>query len=127
MKGNKTGGRKKGTTNKVSLSLKQAVLETFEKLGGVQHMATWAKENPSEFYRIAARLVPPGVPVQVEGLQGSLATQGGAVVKAMAAGTITPEQANTIMQTLAAHARVIEVDELERRVKSLEDKTHGKH
>lgn len=127
MKGAKTGGRKHGTLNKVSLSLKQAVLETFGRLGGVAHMVAWAKKNPSEFYRMAARLVPPGVPVHIEGLDGPLVAQGAAVVKAMAAGTITPEQASTIMQTLSAQARAVAVDELERRVKALEEKTNGKN
>ncbi|MBI3044200.1 MAG: hypothetical protein HYY78_15375 [Betaproteobacteria bacterium] len=122
MKGTKTGGRTKGTPNKVSLSLKQAVLDTFQKLGGITHMVTWAQENPSEFYRIAARLVPPGVPVCIDGLEGALVNQGAAVVKAMAAGTITPEQASTVMQVLSAQAKVIEIDELDRRVKSLEDR-----
>ena len=126
MKGTKTGGRKKGTPNKVSLSLKQAVLETFERLGGVQHMFTWAKEHSGDFYRMAARLVPPGVPVHIEGLEGPLAAQGSAVVKAMAAGTITPEQASTVMQALVAQARVFEVDELERRVKALEERQNVK-
>jgi hypothetical protein len=126
MKGNKTGGRKKGTQNKVSLSLKQAVLETFEQLGGVRHMATWAKRHPSEFYRITARLVPSGDPVRLDGMDGTLAAQSSAVVKAMATGTITPEQASTVMQVLSAQARVVEIDELERRVKTLEEKAHGK-
>lgn len=115
-----------GTPNRVSLSIKYAVLETFEKLGGVRHMITWAKNNSGDFYRLAARLVPPGVPVQIDGLDGNLAVQGAAVIKAMSAGTITPEQASTVMQALSAQARIIEVDDLEQRVKALEDKSHGK-
>lgn len=127
MKRNKTGGRRKGTPNKVSLSLKQAVLDTFEKLGGIRHMVAWAKKNPNDFYRLAARLIPPGVPVQIDGLYGPIAQQGNAVIRSMAAGAITPEQAGTIMQALAAQARVIEVDELERRVKALEERQNAKH
>ena len=57
-KGKKTGGRQKGTPNRLSMSVKNAVLETFANLGGVEHMTGWAEENPSEFYRIAARLIP---------------------------------------------------------------------
>ena len=125
--GERRGGRKKGTPNKFTLSLKQAVLATFEKLGGVKHMATWAKESPSDFYRIAARLIPPGVPVLIDGLEGSLATQSASVVKAMSTGEITPEQANTVMQTLAAHAKVVETDYLEKRIAALEAKSDGKN
>src|SRR4051812_40778050 len=69
----KTGGRQHGTPNKITLTLKQAVLETFEKLGGAKHMTGWAEKFPSDFYRIAARLIPPGVPVLIDGLDGSLA------------------------------------------------------
>jgi hypothetical protein len=51
-------GRPKGSQNKISLRIKEAIIETFAALGGVSHMTQWARENPSEFYRLAARLVP---------------------------------------------------------------------
>ena len=98
----------------------------FDEMGGTKSLLEWATGNPGDFYRLASRLVPPGMPVRIEGLQGGLATQGAAVVKAMAAGEITPEQASTIMTAIAAQARVIEVDELERRVKSLEENANVK-
>ena len=56
--GERRGGRRKGTPNKVSGSVKEAVLETFMQLGGVTHMAEWAGKNPGDFYRILARLLP---------------------------------------------------------------------
>ncbi len=127
MKGRKTGGRVKGAPNKISLSLKQAILETFLRLGGVSHMAEWAKKHPGEFYRLAARLVPPGAPVRIAGLEGALASQGAAVMNAMSAETITPEQAITVMQVISAQAGITKIDELQQRVKALEEKTNGKH
>ena len=54
----KYGGRKKGTPNKLSLTIKESVLEVFATLGGVDAMADWARANPSEYYKIAARLIP---------------------------------------------------------------------
>lgn len=60
-KGKKTGGRKAGTQNKLSLTVKAAVLEVFNNLGGVEQMGVWAAENPTEFYKIAARLIPTEV------------------------------------------------------------------
>jgi hypothetical protein len=30
----------------------------FENIGGVEHLTEWAKANPTEFYKIAARLIP---------------------------------------------------------------------
>lgn len=54
----KTGGRKLGSQNKISLSVKDSILATFESLGGVEQMAKWAEEHQTDFYRIYAKLVP---------------------------------------------------------------------
>jgi len=119
-------GRKRGAPNKATRAFKEAVMFVFDEMGGSKSLLEWATGNPGDFYRLASRLVPPGMPVRIDGLHGGLATQGAAVVKAMAAGEITPEQASTIMTAIAAQARVIEVDELERRVKSLEENANVK-
>ena len=58
MKGQKTGGRQVGTPNKVTAIFKDAVRTVYEDIGGHAAFAAWAKENPTEFYRIAARLIP---------------------------------------------------------------------
>jgi hypothetical protein len=72
------------------------------------------------------RICPPlkarGEVVALEALGGSLVEHGQAVVAALGAGTITPDEAATIMQALSSQARILEVDELERRVKNLEDR-----
>lgn len=57
-KGKKTGGRQKGTPNKVSSTVKQNVIEVFDTLGGVGAMAKWAENNQTEFYRLYARCLP---------------------------------------------------------------------
>ena len=54
-----------------------------------------------------------------------LGAQGRAVIEALGRGEISPEEAASIMQSVAAQARVIEIDELERRVGALEV-NHGK-
>ncbi len=58
MRGHKTGGRQVGTPNKVTTIFKEAVRTVYEDIGGHAAFASWAKENPTEFYRIAARLIP---------------------------------------------------------------------
>ncbi len=58
MRGHKTGGRQVGTPNKVTAIFKDAVRTVYEDIGGNEAFAAWAKENPTEFYRIAARLIP---------------------------------------------------------------------
>lgn len=57
-KGVKTGGRKKGTPNKATSTVKDNVLAVFDKIGGVAQMAAWAEEHPTDFYRIYSRMLP---------------------------------------------------------------------
>lgn len=66
-------------------------------------------------------------PVDLPELTGSLAEQGAAVMRAMARGRITPDEANAVMQVISAQARIIEVDELEKRLAVLESKDDGNH
>jgi len=58
--------------------------------------------------------------VSIGPLTGDLSAQGRAVLDALSAGQLTPSQATTIMQAIASQARIVEVDELERRVAALE-------
>src|SRR3954464_8132950 len=53
----KTGGRRKGTPNKTTRALRDAVLEAFGRLqdeaGGKNgHLVDWARDNPTEFYKL---------------------------------------------------------------------------
>lgn len=54
----KVGGRQKGSLNKVTAKFKEAVQIVYDDIGGHAAFADWARENPSEFYRIAAKLIP---------------------------------------------------------------------
>ena len=56
--GAKHGGRKAGTPNKLSLTVKENVIAVFDKLGGNEGMATWAEDNRTEFFKIYAKLLP---------------------------------------------------------------------
>jgi hypothetical protein len=64
-------GRPVGSTNVVSGLAKENVIAVFTRLGGTHAMATWAKRNKTEFYRMYARLMPhevttpPGQPLEV--------------------------------------------------------------
>lgn len=51
-------GRPKGVPNKVSGLAKDAVAKVFEDIGGVDAMATWAKENQTQFYQLYSKLLP---------------------------------------------------------------------
>jgi hypothetical protein len=73
-KGLKTGGRQKGTENKVSTSMKECVMSTLEWLQTQpkSNMRDWAKENPTPFYQIAAKLIPTEISANVEVIKREL-------------------------------------------------------
>ena len=60
-KGNK--GKPKGAQNKLTKSVKEAFEIAFNELQGDKNanLATWAKENTTEFYKLAAKLIPTSV------------------------------------------------------------------
>lgn len=69
-KGHKGGpGRPKGLENKTTRAFKDAVSTVYQTVGGDTAFAKWAKANPTEFYKIAARLIPTET-----NLTGSLGT-----------------------------------------------------
>ena len=51
-------GRKKGGTNKITSDVKQAILEAFNALGGVEYLCAVARENPKAFCALLGRLIP---------------------------------------------------------------------
>lgn len=59
-------GRKKGDVNRVTRSVKEALVEAFDKLGGVPALVRWGRANPTDFYKLWLRLLP----IQVTGLDG---------------------------------------------------------
>ncbi len=59
-------GRPPGIPNKINRAFKTAVLEVFERNGGADWMARWAGENETEFFKIAARLIPTELSGTVE-------------------------------------------------------------
>lgn len=62
----KTGGRAKGTPNKLSSTVKENVIAVFNRLEGTAGMAKWAKENPTAFYQIYSKLLPTEVEQKTE-------------------------------------------------------------
>jgi hypothetical protein len=65
----KTGGRQKGTLNKTSALLKDAVLEAADTAGGktglVRYLALQARENPVAFMGLLGKLVPSQIAAEV--------------------------------------------------------------
>ena len=69
--GERRGGRKKGTPNKVNALLKDQILQALDELGGVAYLVKLAKENPTAFSTLLGRILPTQVtgpddgPVQI--------------------------------------------------------------
>ena len=67
-------GRAKGTPNKTTASVKAALVEAFDKMGGVPSLVRWAKQNETEFYKLWTKMLPTevsgpnGGPIQMERL-----------------------------------------------------------
>ena len=51
-------GRKKGVPNKTSGELKNAVLKTFKKVGGIKYLERIAREQPAVFCQLIRKLLP---------------------------------------------------------------------
>lgn len=65
--GNKTGGRKKGTPNKVTATAKEAIALAAEGIGGVDRMIAWIKEDESNEKVFWSQMYTKLLPHQVEG------------------------------------------------------------
>ncbi len=57
----------------------------------------------------------------------SLTAKGEAVLSAISRGDLSAEQGSKLVQALTGQARLIEVEELERRITALEDEAHAKY
>ena len=63
----KTGGRQKGTPNRMTKEVKEALWEAFDNLGGVESLVEWGRENPTPFYALWGKLAPLEANVQHSG------------------------------------------------------------
>jgi len=66
----KTGGRKKGTPNKTTASVKEALIKAFDDLGGVDSLVVWGSDNPTQFYQLWAKILPQEVHSTLTGADG---------------------------------------------------------
>lgn len=56
--GKKTGGRKKGTTNKTTKDLKNMILGALNKAGGQKYLVAQAEKNPTAFLTLVGKVLP---------------------------------------------------------------------
>jgi hypothetical protein len=64
----KTGGRRKGSVNKTTAAVKDALATVYQNIGGDKTLASWAKDNQKDFYTLWVKLLP--VQTQISGPNG---------------------------------------------------------
>lgn len=57
-KGKKTGGRSAGTPNKLTVALKDMILTSLSKAGGVEYLVKQAKESPTAYLSLVGKVLP---------------------------------------------------------------------
>lgn len=57
-KGQKTGGRTKGTPNKLTGDVKAMILDALDKKGGVKYLVQQADSNPVAFLTLVGKVLP---------------------------------------------------------------------
>ncbi len=108
-----------GQVSRLRAAIAQHVPEMLDKL------VTQAKDGDVQAARLLLeRVLPPIKPVEQAAPlalpDGTLTDQGRAVLNSVAAGEIAPAQGAQLLTAIATLARVIEIDELERRITTLE-------
>ena len=63
----KTGGRQKGTPNKISADVRAMVLAALDRAGGENYLLAQAHDNPKAFLTLLGRC-PASAPVRQKGL-----------------------------------------------------------
>lgn len=51
-------GRPKGAANIKTREAKEMIAECFDRIGGIEAFARWARIQPTEFYKHYAKLIP---------------------------------------------------------------------
>lgn len=118
-------GRPKGIKDRRT-ELRGMLLESAPEL--VAKAVEMARNGDATALRICMdRLLPPAKakddPAPLEGLTDSLADNSRTIVRAMAEGQVTPEEAATMLSALASQVRIIEASEIEARIRKLEEAT----
>jgi hypothetical protein len=68
--GKKTGGRQKGTPNKVTVAVKDAIAAAADGLGGTDRLIAWAQEDPTNERVFWGQIYPKLLPLQLTGEGG---------------------------------------------------------
>ena len=121
-------GRKKGSGQAAHY---RAMLEPHAE-GLIQQVVDLAKGGDMTALklcldRLCAPLRPTDRLISIEGLEDctGLSAKGELILDHVALGKVTPVEASNLMRAISSQARIVEVDELERRVAELENRSES--
>jgi hypothetical protein len=60
-------GRPKGATNKLTTTVREAILAAFDEVGGADYLAQQAKDNPVAFMSLLAKVLPTQIDLKTKG------------------------------------------------------------
>ncbi len=68
-KGERTegSGRQTGSRNKVTLQIKEALLQSFKNVGGIKYLERLAREEPRAYASLLARIIPAELHAEISG------------------------------------------------------------
>lgn len=58
-------GRKKGVPNKLTMDVKTAIVEAFDKAGGVDYLVGVASDDPKAFCALLGKIIPTEVKADI--------------------------------------------------------------
>lgn len=64
-KGVRHGGRKKGTPNRMTTAIKEAVEQAFDRVGGVDYLVEMAYAEPKAFLTLLGRVLPTKIEADI--------------------------------------------------------------
>lgn len=65
MSGNANSGRKRGVPTKMTMDVKEQILQVYHGIGGRVNFTRWAKDNETDFYKMFASLVPKQIKADI--------------------------------------------------------------
>ena len=122
-------GRPKGARNKITLAVEELLDGEAEAL--TQKAIDKAKEGDIQALKLCLdRICPPrkgrtvefDLPPELD--LNSLADSTALLIRAVAAGEVSPEEAQAVAGLLEAHRKAVETQELEQRIARLEERTN---
>ncbi len=83
----RTSGRKAGTPNKVTATIKEAVLLSFERLGGAAYLEEVARRDPRTYCALLGKVLPRN-PAATDNAPGAVSTLSDAEIRQRVAGML---------------------------------------